>query len=222
MDILNRFLGINYTEDMKPTKNKVFCKNCERTKMLFETEKKAENFMKFNKEQIEEESGYSPQRSYYCLFCGGWHLTSMSEYIGISKKEQLFEQYKQEKNKAIKIVNEEETIIKKNSNAENQERRKIIMEDLEGQIKEMETPEKEKFFFEKINMLNNEINLLNNSNISNDIEELKNLRQTLQILYILRKQNGIPKNNIGVNELSEKELEEWKLWAEKNRTDYKN
>lgn len=207
---------------MKPTKNKVFCKNCERTKMLFETEKKAENFMKFNKEKIEEESGYSPQRSYYCLFCGGWHLTSISEKIGVSKKEQLFEQYKQEKKKVTKIVNEEETIIKKNSKAENQEKQKKIMQDLEGQIKEMDTFEKEKFFFEKINLLNNEIKLLNNSNISNDKEELKNLRQTVEILYILRKQNGIPKNNPRVNELSEKELEEWKLWAEENRTDYKN
>ena len=51
---------------MKPTKNKVFCKDCGRTKMLFETEKKAENFIKFNKEEIEAESGYGPQRS-YCI-----------------------------------------------------------------------------------------------------------------------------------------------------------
>mgnify|MGYP001588486806 CR=1 FL=1 len=84
---------------MKPTKNKVFCKDCERTKMLFETEKKAETFIKFNKEEIQKESGYSPQRSYYCLFCDGWHSTSISKKIGVSKKERMFEQYKQEKEK---------------------------------------------------------------------------------------------------------------------------
>ncbi len=49
---------VNY---MKPIKNKVFCKNCGRTKMLFDTEKKAENFIKFNKEEIETESGYGPK-----------------------------------------------------------------------------------------------------------------------------------------------------------------
>jgi hypothetical protein len=61
---------------MKPTKNKMFCRDYGKTKMLFETEKKAENFMKFNNDEIESESGYSPKRSYYCLCCGGWHITS--------------------------------------------------------------------------------------------------------------------------------------------------
>jgi len=84
---------------MKPTKNKVFCKDCERTKMLFETEKKAENFIKFNHEEIEAESGYSPIRSYFCIFCGGWHITSLKEKIVISKNEQMFEEYKHEKEK---------------------------------------------------------------------------------------------------------------------------
>ena len=34
---------------------KIFCNDCRRTKMLFETEKKAYNFMDFNNEEIEAE-----------------------------------------------------------------------------------------------------------------------------------------------------------------------
>ena len=35
-------------KDMKPTKCKVFCLDCGRSKMLFDTEKKAQTFIKFN------------------------------------------------------------------------------------------------------------------------------------------------------------------------------
>ena len=65
---------------MKPTKNRVFCKDCGRSKMLFETEKKATTFIKFNGEDIEKESGFKPERSYFCTFCGGWHVTSKKEF----------------------------------------------------------------------------------------------------------------------------------------------
>ena len=40
---------------MKPSKNKVFCYDCGRNKMLFETEKKANTFLKFNADVIEED-----------------------------------------------------------------------------------------------------------------------------------------------------------------------
>lgn len=65
--------------------------------MLFETEKKANRFIEFNKEEIQEESGYSPQRSYFCLFCGGWHVTSIKEEIGTTKKEFMYQQYLEQK-----------------------------------------------------------------------------------------------------------------------------
>lgn len=61
---------------MKPTKNRYYCAESGRTKMLFETEKKANAFIKFNSEEIEEITGFAPKRSYYCDSCGGWHLTS--------------------------------------------------------------------------------------------------------------------------------------------------
>jgi hypothetical protein len=76
---------------MKPVKNKVFCNNCNRAKMLFETEKKAANFIRFNKDEIEAESGIGPQRAYYCLFCGGWHITHYKETRGKTRNEKLFE-----------------------------------------------------------------------------------------------------------------------------------
>lgn len=44
--------------------------------MLFETQSKADNFIKYNSEEILEESGKAPVRSYYCELCGGYHVTS--------------------------------------------------------------------------------------------------------------------------------------------------
>lgn len=96
---------------MKPTKNKIFCKDCGRHKMIFETEKKAETFIKFNSEDIESESGYSPTRSYFCIYCGGYHVTSKTEVMNIkSKTERIVDTYIQNKEKrAIQIVNNAET-----------------------------------------------------------------------------------------------------------------
>lgn len=78
---------------MKPTKNKVFCRDCNRTKMLFPSEEKALNFIKFNSEEIAEESEKVPVRAYFCDFCNGWHVTSSETYSwkGKSKAEQLIE-----------------------------------------------------------------------------------------------------------------------------------
>lgn len=61
---------------MKPTKNQYYCLDCGRIKMLFESKKKADNFIKFNRDAFEEEGKKVPVRSYYCPVCGGWHVTS--------------------------------------------------------------------------------------------------------------------------------------------------
>lgn len=85
---------------MKPTKNRVYCRDCGRQKILFETEKKANTFIKFNGEEIESESGYSPTRSYYCISCSGWHVTSSKEAANIkSQTEIVLERYREEKEK---------------------------------------------------------------------------------------------------------------------------
>ena len=61
---------------MKPTRNRIFCYGCRKQKMLFETQAKADNFIRYNSEGILEENGKAPVRSYYCEMCGGYHVTS--------------------------------------------------------------------------------------------------------------------------------------------------
>ena len=65
-------------KNMAKPKNKIFCRDCNRPKILFETEKKAELFIKYNADEIAEHNrkGKKPIRSYYCQLCGGWHVTS--------------------------------------------------------------------------------------------------------------------------------------------------
>ena len=61
---------------MRPTRNTIYCYGCQRTKMLLETKAKADNFIRYNSEGIQEENGKAPVRSYYCGICGGYHVTS--------------------------------------------------------------------------------------------------------------------------------------------------
>jgi len=102
---------------MKP-KNRFFCKDSGKLKLLFESEKKAGLFIKFNSEEIESESGYSPIRTYFCISCNGWHVTSKSEIADTkSKTEQVLESYYEEKNRKAfareqKIAIEEELLAK--------------------------------------------------------------------------------------------------------------
>lgn len=75
----NRFHHIEdeFTEEVanKP-KKQIFCPACKRPKLLFATEKKALDFIKYNAFAIKNTSGYCPIRAYYCYDCGGWHVTS--------------------------------------------------------------------------------------------------------------------------------------------------
>lgn len=59
---------------MKPLKTQVFCP-CGRSKMFFESEEKALKFMEFNNQHVQDSTGRSPIRAYYCKACCGWHLT---------------------------------------------------------------------------------------------------------------------------------------------------
>lgn len=65
---------------MKPSKNRIVCPQNGRIKMLFESEKKALNFIKFNGDNIQNENGLSPCRAYYCNICFGWHITSKENF----------------------------------------------------------------------------------------------------------------------------------------------
>ncbi len=64
---------------MKPKHNRIFCIGCHHNKMLFATQAKADNFIKFNSEAIAAHSSKVPSRSYYCSFCCGWHVTSIDD-----------------------------------------------------------------------------------------------------------------------------------------------
>lgn len=67
---------------MKP-KNRYFCVGCQRPKMLFETKSKADNFLKFNEKDFDKSAKGAPVRSYFCSFCGGWHISSISSITSI-------------------------------------------------------------------------------------------------------------------------------------------
>lgn len=56
--------------------------------------------MRFNSEVIEEESGFKPERSYYCMACGGWHVTSSKEsFEAKSRTEIALEKFRELKAK---------------------------------------------------------------------------------------------------------------------------
>lgn len=66
---------------MRPTKNRIYCPACRHTKMQFESRQKADKFIRFNSDEIKEEHGKAPVRSYYCPMCCAWHVTSQPEEL---------------------------------------------------------------------------------------------------------------------------------------------
>lgn len=88
---------------MKPKNNRVMCPECFRQKMLFETQKQADNFIKWNGEDIDTHGG--ELRSYYCPSCGGYHITSKPfKESYLHNTENLIKRY--EKDTKIHFVDE--------------------------------------------------------------------------------------------------------------------
>ena len=77
---------------MKPTNNRIFCIGCRRPKMFFATQAKADNFIRFNREEIVALTGKAPTRSYYCSFCCGWHVTSVADEVKAKADDERDEQ----------------------------------------------------------------------------------------------------------------------------------
>ena len=50
---------------MKPKKNRIYCNACGGVRILFPTKKKADNFIRFNADEIMDETGKAPVRSIY-------------------------------------------------------------------------------------------------------------------------------------------------------------
>lgn len=81
---------------MKP-KNRIYCQQAGRAKMAFETKEKAEKFIEYNSSDFIKEGKSVPVRSYYCVCCGAWHVTSSrkpskSEDEDISSQEYVLDQ----------------------------------------------------------------------------------------------------------------------------------
>lgn len=176
---------------MKPTKNRVYCVDAGKVKMLFSEQKQADNFIKFNAEEIKEESGYSPERSYYCTFCGGWHVTSKKGYTGISRKEQFFEDSK----------------AKNNSKSQEE-----IKRDFEAQMEGFSDTQKGVFVENIIETHVREVDSLLQG--TKNESRLKELRQELNVLYKLRK----PYKELAYAEkerlkYAQQKIDDWAEWA---------
>lgn len=76
---------------MKPTKNRRFCPDCGRVKMVFETEGSALKFIQFNGDEIMASNGHAPTRAYYCDLCCGWHITSHQTHVGKNRSRKQLE-----------------------------------------------------------------------------------------------------------------------------------
>lgn len=59
------------SQNIKP-KNRIICPECNRSKIIFESEAKAQRFIEFNKDAMKHGDKL---RVYYCEACGGWHVT---------------------------------------------------------------------------------------------------------------------------------------------------
>lgn len=84
---------------MKP-KNRVMCPDSMKQKMLFESERKANDFIKWNGGEIDTHGGVL--RAYYCPACCGWHISSRrynKDYE--TRTDRLINAY----NKSIKTTN---------------------------------------------------------------------------------------------------------------------
>jgi len=117
--------------------------------MLFETEKEANTFIKFNGNEIEEETGYKPERSYYCIACNGWHTSSIKEIRNVkSRTEIILEEYKKDKEDGKKFKSQpedkkgennlkKETILK--ATKEKREELNEIIKTIENNIQNIKT-----------------------------------------------------------------------------------
>lgn len=73
--------------------HRVMCPDCRRPKLLFESEKKANLFIKYNAEDIE--TGGRELRSYYCPACCAWHISSHEFRGGYAKRtDEMIERFR--------------------------------------------------------------------------------------------------------------------------------
>ena len=92
------------SKGVKP-KNRVFCPDCQRQKMKFETEKQAHDFIKWNSSNFD---GKIPSRIYWCEACCGYHITARPEgNVGVTlnmKLPYLTEALEKDKVRVVRTV----------------------------------------------------------------------------------------------------------------------
>ena len=118
---------------MSKPKNRIICPDCGKPKMVFESESKAKNFIKFNSDDIEFGSDMRP---YYCPACCGWHISHKQyrkSYEGRTDK--LIELYRNEKKHVYPIDYENIETLYKDLKNHNFKSRKEVNQ----YLREMET-----------------------------------------------------------------------------------
>jgi len=165
---------------MKPTKNNFYCLDSNKTKMRFETEKKALNFIKFNSKEIEMENGKAPTRCYFCIACNSYHVTSNKiDYKIKSKTEQILEQYNKEINKkTFKEIQQQQKIVQE------QQQLNVLLLEIHQDIKKLRHlnnfPD---LIMEAINKINAKLDQAKNLKpIKGSTKKIKNIQITISQL----------------------------------------
>ena len=87
---------------MSKPKNRAYCPESGKPKILFETESKANTFIKFNSNDIENGESLRP---YYCISCGGYHVSSKPiKRHKISRSEKVIALYKDMKDTRQRLL----------------------------------------------------------------------------------------------------------------------
>lgn len=121
---------------MKP-KNRIYCPDCGRPKMLFETERKANDFIKWNAKDIQ--SNGDKLRSYYCSACCGWHISHHEHSEGYdSRTDNLIGAYRRQMKKRV-AKSLDRLIINPNMEAELQKKGEEIFNGVPEDIKNYDT-----------------------------------------------------------------------------------
>lgn len=136
---------------------------------------------------MQAETGYCPVRTYYCLFCDGWHVTSINAKFNVYKNEQLLEQFQKDKERQAQLKSEAKSLNKKRVETEIQPLRDIKIDEVESIIKEMEPLKKKWFFRQQIRNLLEEIKTLPVTYSKEEQKRIKSLRKDLHTLFIVRK-----------------------------------
>ena len=88
---------------MSKPKNRIYCPDCGKEKMLFETEDKANRFIKFNSNDITHGESL---RAYYCIACGGYHISHKPIKTNRQcRSERVINMYNDMKNARQKLLN---------------------------------------------------------------------------------------------------------------------